>query len=136
MINLLHRLEAAEHAARDRPVADARARELLGPDHPELAGSLKFMAAIAQVRGEDREARKLLDRYPEIAGVGRTEEQLKEEGTPYRKGVFFFRANSRARAVGRMIGVTIDRRGRVARCAFGVAVDLRGRDPGVDDHRR
>ncbi len=41
---------------------------------------------------------------PEIAGVGRTEEQLKEDGTPYRKGVFFFRANSRARAVGKIDG--------------------------------
>jgi dihydrolipoamide dehydrogenase len=41
---------------------------------------------------------------PEIAGVGRTEEQLKEDGTPYRKGVFFFRANSRARALERIDG--------------------------------
>jgi len=41
---------------------------------------------------------------PEIAGVGQTEEQLAEAGTPYRKGVFFFRANSRARAVGRIDG--------------------------------
>ncbi len=36
---------------------------------------------------------------PEIAAVGLTEEQLKEAGTPYRKGVFFMRANSRARAM-------------------------------------
>jgi dihydrolipoamide dehydrogenase len=36
---------------------------------------------------------------PEIATVGRTEEQLKEQGVPYNKGVFFFRANSRARAL-------------------------------------
>jgi dihydrolipoamide dehydrogenase len=41
---------------------------------------------------------------PEIAGVGRTEEQLKKDGTPYRKGVFFFRANSRARALERIDG--------------------------------
>ncbi len=41
---------------------------------------------------------------PEIASVGQTEEQLKEAGTPYRKGVFFFRANSRARAVGKIDG--------------------------------
>jgi dihydrolipoamide dehydrogenase len=41
---------------------------------------------------------------PEIAGVGKTEEELKEEGTPYRKGVFFFRANSRARAIERIDG--------------------------------
>ncbi len=33
---------------------------------------------------------------PEIASVGQTEEQLKEQGVPYNKGVFFFRANSRA----------------------------------------
>ena len=41
---------------------------------------------------------------PEVAGVGRTEEQLKEAGTPYRKGVFFMRANSRARAIDRIDG--------------------------------
>ncbi len=41
---------------------------------------------------------------PEIAGVGRTEEDLKADGTPYRKGVFFFRANSRARAIDRIDG--------------------------------
>jgi dihydrolipoamide dehydrogenase len=41
---------------------------------------------------------------PEIAGVGRTEEQLKEAGVAYRKGVFFFRANSRARALERIDG--------------------------------
>ncbi len=42
--------------------------------------------------------------HPEIASVGRTEEQLKEAGTPYRKGVFPFRANGRARALGHMEG--------------------------------
>ena len=41
---------------------------------------------------------------PEIATVGRTEEQLKDEGVPFRKGVFFFRANSRARALGSIDG--------------------------------
>lgn len=41
---------------------------------------------------------------PEIAGVGQTEEQLKEAGVPFRKGVFFFRANSRARALERIDG--------------------------------
>ncbi len=41
---------------------------------------------------------------PEIAGVGQTEEQLKEAGVPFRKGVFFFRANSRARAIDRIDG--------------------------------
>lgn len=41
---------------------------------------------------------------PEIASVGRTEEELKDAGVPYRKGVFFFRANARARAIGRIDG--------------------------------
>ena len=41
---------------------------------------------------------------PEIAGVGKTEEELKDAGVPYRKGVFFFRANSRARALERIDG--------------------------------
>ncbi len=35
---------------------------------------------------------------PEIACVGKTEEELKEAGTPYKKGKFPFAANSRARA--------------------------------------
>lgn len=37
---------------------------------------------------------------PEVAGVGRTEEDLKADGTPYRKGVYQFRANGRALALG------------------------------------
>lgn len=35
--------------------------------------------------------------YPEIANVGKTEEELKAEGVPYKKGKFPFTANSRAR---------------------------------------
>ncbi|WP_017932590.1 dihydrolipoyl dehydrogenase [Robiginitomaculum antarcticum] len=34
---------------------------------------------------------------PEISSVGKTEEQLKEDGIPYKKGKFPFQANSRAR---------------------------------------
>ncbi len=41
---------------------------------------------------------------PEIASVGRTEEELKAQGIPYRKGVFPFQANGRARAMGRTEG--------------------------------
>ncbi len=36
---------------------------------------------------------------PEIAGVGRTEEQLKDDGVPYNKGVYTFRSNGRAMAL-------------------------------------
>ncbi len=43
--------------------------------------------------------------WPEVAGVGKTEEQLKEEGVEYRVGKFPFTANSRARAVGDTDGV-------------------------------
>jgi dihydrolipoamide dehydrogenase len=42
--------------------------------------------------------------HPEIATVGRTEEDLKEAGVPYRKGSFPFRANGRARALGQTDG--------------------------------
>src|SRR5262249_16897483 len=35
--------------------------------------------------------------HPEIAAVGKTEDQLKAENIPYHKGVFPFRANGRAR---------------------------------------
>lgn len=41
---------------------------------------------------------------PEIASVGRTEEELKAQGIPFRKGVFAFQANGRARAMGRTEG--------------------------------
>jgi dihydrolipoamide dehydrogenase len=41
---------------------------------------------------------------PEIAGVGRTEEQLKEDGIPYAKGVYAFRSNGRALALDRTDG--------------------------------
>jgi dihydrolipoamide dehydrogenase len=37
--------------------------------------------------------------HPEIASVGRTEDELKEQGVEYKKGVFFFKANGRARAM-------------------------------------
>ncbi len=41
---------------------------------------------------------------PEIASVGKTEEELKEAGVEYRKGVFHFRANGRARSIGHTEG--------------------------------
>jgi dihydrolipoamide dehydrogenase len=42
---------------------------------------------------------------PEIAGVGKTEEQLKETGAEYRKGIFPFRASGRARTLGQADGL-------------------------------
>jgi dihydrolipoamide dehydrogenase len=41
---------------------------------------------------------------PEIASVGKTEDELKSLGTEYRKGIFPFRANARARTLGQMDG--------------------------------
>jgi dihydrolipoamide dehydrogenase len=41
---------------------------------------------------------------PEVASVGKTEEELKAAGVEYRKGSFFFRANGRARALGQVDG--------------------------------
>jgi len=41
---------------------------------------------------------------PEIATVGRSEEDLKAAGVEYRKGVFAFKANGRARALGQTDG--------------------------------
>ncbi len=41
---------------------------------------------------------------PEVASVGQTEEELKEAGIPHRKGVFSFRSNGRALALGRPDG--------------------------------
>jgi dihydrolipoamide dehydrogenase len=37
--------------------------------------------------------------HPEVASVGRTEEQLNTDGVPYKKGVFPFSANGRAKAL-------------------------------------
>lgn len=37
--------------------------------------------------------------YPEVASVGKTEEELKAAGVAYKKGTFPFMANSRARAM-------------------------------------
>jgi dihydrolipoamide dehydrogenase len=42
--------------------------------------------------------------HPEIASVGATEDTLRERKTPYRKGVFPFIANGRARALGSVEG--------------------------------
>ena len=42
--------------------------------------------------------------HPEIAAVGKTEDQLKEEGTEYKKGVCPFGANGRARTLGETDG--------------------------------
>jgi dihydrolipoamide dehydrogenase len=42
---------------------------------------------------------------PEIAWVGKTEQQLKAEGVAYRAGVFPFSANARARALGDTTGL-------------------------------
>jgi dihydrolipoamide dehydrogenase len=42
---------------------------------------------------------------PEIAGVGKTEEQLQEMGAEYRKGIFPFRASGRARTLGQTDGL-------------------------------
>ena len=41
---------------------------------------------------------------PEIASVGKTEEQLQDLGIKYRKGVFPFLANGRAKAIGQTEG--------------------------------
>lgn len=42
--------------------------------------------------------------HPEIASVGKSEEQLKEADMPYKKGVFHFKGNGRARALGETDG--------------------------------
>jgi dihydrolipoamide dehydrogenase len=42
--------------------------------------------------------------HPEIASVGKTEEQLQEEGVQYRKGKFPFMANGRAKALNQTDG--------------------------------
>ena len=41
---------------------------------------------------------------PEVASVGKTEEQLKQDGIPYKKGLFPFLANGRAKAIGHTEG--------------------------------
>ena len=41
---------------------------------------------------------------PEIASVGKSEEELTAAGVEYKKGVFFFRANARAHSIGQIDG--------------------------------
>ncbi len=41
---------------------------------------------------------------PEIASVGKSEDELKQSGVDYRRGVFFFRGNGRARALNQVDG--------------------------------
>src|SRR4029079_11983054 len=41
---------------------------------------------------------------PEIAAVGKTEDELQAAHTPFRKGIFPFRANGRARPLGQVDG--------------------------------
>ncbi|STC96230.1 Dihydrolipoyl dehydrogenase [Chryseobacterium carnipullorum] len=43
--------------------------------------------------------------WPEVAGVGKTEEQLKEEGVAYKVGSFPMRALGRSRASGDIDGL-------------------------------
>jgi dihydrolipoamide dehydrogenase len=43
--------------------------------------------------------------HPEIAGVGKTEEELKAAGVAYKKGSFPFRGNGRARTLGSLDGM-------------------------------
>jgi dihydrolipoamide dehydrogenase len=43
--------------------------------------------------------------HPEVASVGRTEQQLSEAGIPYRKGSFPYSANGRAKALGETDGL-------------------------------
>ena len=42
--------------------------------------------------------------HPEIASVGRSEDALKQDGVGYRRGVFPFRGNGRARSIGEVDG--------------------------------
>ena len=42
--------------------------------------------------------------HPEIATVGKSEDDLKKENVPYRRGAFFFRANGRAQSLGQIDG--------------------------------
>ncbi len=42
--------------------------------------------------------------HPEIAAVGKTEDELASQGTPFRKGIFPFRANGRARTLAQTDG--------------------------------
>ncbi len=43
--------------------------------------------------------------HPEVAAVGRTEDQLKEAGIAYKKGVFSYKASGRARASNEFFGM-------------------------------
>ena len=66
--------------------------------------------------------------WPEVAGVGKTEEQLKEAGVDYRVGKFPFTANSRARSGGDTDGVVTREEFSSARGAFFDRLDANADD--------
>jgi dihydrolipoamide dehydrogenase len=90
--------------------------------------------------------------FPEVAQVGRTEEQLKEEGVAYRVGKFPFTANGRARAMAatdgfvkiladkttdRVLGVHIlgaDAGTMIAECALAIEFGASSEDIGRTSH--
>ncbi len=83
--------------------------------------------------------------HPEIATVGRTEEQLKEAGIEYKKGVCPFGANGRARTLGdpdgrvKISGRCVDRsraRGSHHRCPRGRFDRRSGRGDGIRCQQR
>ena len=71
--------------------------------------------------------------YPEVASVGKTEEELKAAGVAYKKGTFPFMANSRARAMqarggeaGRQAGIGGGGRWRLTRLSSLLLPRVRG----------
>jgi dihydrolipoamide dehydrogenase len=90
--------------------------------------------------------------FPEVAQVGRTEEQLKEDGVAYRVGKFPFTANGRARAMAatdgfvkiladettdRVLGVHIlgaDAGTMIAECALAIEFGASSEDIGRTSH--
>lgn len=67
---------------------------------------VRIAESLAGIRGEvNYEAiPSIVYTRPEIAWAGRTEEELREEGIPFRTGRFFFRANGRAKAMNQTDG--------------------------------
>lgn len=79
---------------------------------PMLAhkGSEEGVAAAEIIAGESAEMNYLtvpsvIYTAPEIAWVGKTEEQVKNEGSEYRVGTFSFAANGRAKALEQAVGM-------------------------------
>lgn len=86
-------------------VGDVIGGPMLAHKGMEEGGAVAEILAGQKPRIDYRTVPSVVYTAPEIAWVGKTEEQVKSEGTPYRTGMAPFAANGRAKALGQQAGM-------------------------------